>query len=130
MATITLTTGPVLNGSETGVRASIVRVLISNDDTTPVTYELEVFSIPDTAKNTPKIPFVHQLFEVGALTSTNVNIPIFQIPIYEVQLQVTSNHPEDTITTVVGVDAEGKIVDSLQIFNSDLSQIRELTPVP
>jgi hypothetical protein len=132
LATAIATTGPVLNGSETGVRASIVRVLISNTDTVPATFELLVFSIPDNADNTPKTPIAHQLFALAPLSCKNVNIPIFQFPIYEVQLRAISSNPVqvDTITTVVGVDAQGKLVDSLQILNRDLSGIVNLTPTP
>jgi hypothetical protein len=132
MAIAIATTGPVLNGSETGVRASIVRVLISNDDTIPATFEIEVFSIPDNANNTTKIPIAHQLFSIAALTSKNVNIPISGVPIYEVQVQATSTNPVqvDTITTIVGVDAAGKIVDNLQVLNSEITGILALTPIP
>jgi len=133
MATAIATTGPVLNGSETGVRASIVRVLISNDDITlPATFEIQVFSISDTANNTPKVPIAHQLFALAPLSCKNVNIPIFELPIYEVQLRATNASPTevDIIPTVVGVDAQGKIVDSLQIFSSDLTPILALTPIP
>ncbi|MET3209947.1 UNVERIFIED_CONTAM: hypothetical protein ABIC26_002895 [Paenibacillus sp. PvR008] len=131
MATATITTGPVLNGSETGARAQIVRVLISNDDSVPATFEIEVFSIPDNANNSPKVPIAHQLFSIGALTAKNVDIPIFGAPIFEVQLRGTSSNPTqvDTITTVVGVDAGGKIVDNLQFLNFELIGIAALTPI-
>jgi hypothetical protein len=93
MATAIGTTGPILNSSELGVRALIVRILISNDDTIPATFEIEVFTIPDNADNTTKIPIAHQLFSIGAPYQQKCDIPISGFPIYEVQVKATSSNP-------------------------------------
>jgi hypothetical protein len=132
MATATVTTGPILNSSETGARASIVRVMIVNDDSVPATFEIEVFSIPDNANNSAKVGIAHQLFAIAANASKNVNIPIFQVPIYEVQLSATSSNPTqvNTIPTVTGIDSTGKIVDNQQFLSNFLAGIQALTPIP
>ncbi|WP_379128480.1 hypothetical protein [Paenibacillus sp. sgz500958] len=132
MATIFTTTGSILNGSETGVRAQFVRLLIINENlTNAASFDLRVFSIADNSVNTPKTPLAHQVFAVAANSATNITVPISAFPIYEVQLGITTATAAiDVTVTTVGVDVIGKIVDSQQYLNTELTQIPALTPVP
>lgn len=130
MAVFTSTTGPVLNGSETGVRAQFVRLLISNDAVTDfASIEISVFAIDDNSVNTPKVPLARQAFTLNPSSVTNRTIPVSGFPIYEVQLSVTTPNPDiEVAVTTVGVDAGGKIVDNQQYLYTELTTIPALTP--